>query len=109
MEKQLIPAPIDNKNVMEDWIEDVFDTCGCVTDGKTAVGFIDHSPCIAAWSYNSIVWYFPLLNKIEDTPQLKELQNRLKQYEDKNSELVIKNTLTCNILYQQFYWNKEEN
>ena len=29
-EKELIPAPIDNKNVTTDWIEDVFDHQSCL-------------------------------------------------------------------------------
>lgn len=81
MEKKLIPAPIDKKNVTTDWMESVFDSADIVRDGHKMVGFINHCVVIASWENNVITW--------EVLPQLLTnycyatlvLEQRLKEFE----------------------------
>ena len=51
-----IIAPIDEKNVCTDWIEDVFDDLSCVKNGRQAMGFINDAPVYTYWEKNCITW-----------------------------------------------------
>ena len=107
--EELIPAPVDNKNVATDWIEDIFDFQTCVRNKKTAVGFIADEPAIVSWADNVILWSFPLVvSPIFGTARLEELKKRLKIYDDENPELVTDYEVVGNLLMQKFYWNNEE-
>ena len=104
MEKGLIPAPIDNKNVTTDWIEEIFDFQTCVWNKKTAVGFIDNEPVIVSWENNILLWSFPLMLSVSDSDHLKVLKGRLEVYNDVNVELTTKDTAFGNVFMQKFYW-----
>lgn len=108
-EKNLIPAPFDEKNASTDWIQDVFDNESCVWNDKTAVGFINDNPAIVAWSGNILLWKFPLATNIEDSGDLSELRDRLKRYdEDPDNNFITKDTIAGNLLIQKFYWKNED-
>lgn len=57
---KLIPAPIDGKNVMTDWIEEIFDEHSCIVGGKQGeirMGFVDNRPVTCFVSGNAIFWH----------------------------------------------------
>lgn len=103
MEKKLIPAPIDNKNVMEDWISDVFDNGDCTEDRKRIIGFIDHSPVMASWHDNMLIWTFYDQSFIERQSGIKALRIRLIEREAANPELVVKRSEDEHGIIQRFY------
>lgn len=106
--KELIPAPIDNKNVDTDWIETIFDNQSCVWgDKRSAVGYINGEPVIAAWDNNLLLWQFPLMPAIEDTVPLSILKNRLNAAHDPEGDLVEDFSVVANMLMQKFYWKNE--
>ena len=109
MENKLIPAPIDNKNVMTDWIEEIFDFQTAVRRKKTMVGFIADEPAVARWNDNVLIWTFPLWPTltIEDSKPLEELKKRLKVYDDANVELITIDNVDRHSLMQKFFWKKD--
>lgn len=106
MSKNLNPAPIDNKNVMEDWINDVFDNGDCTEDRKRIIGFIDHSPVMASWHDNVLIWTFYEDNWLDRQDSIKELRRRLTEKEDPNSNLYSLITGDEHGLVQKFYWKE---
>lgn len=106
MSKNLIPAPIDNKNVMEDWINDVFDNGDCTEDRKRIIGFIDHSPAMASWHDNVLIWTFYEEAWMDRQNSIKELKRRLAEKEDPNSNLYSLITGDEHGLVQKFYWKE---
>lgn len=106
-EQSLIAAPIDNKNVTTDWIEDIFDNQNCTWGNKMAVGFIKDTPVIASWHDNVLIWTFPTVVSIEESGHLAELMSRLKEYNDANPELWEAYDGFKNFLMQKFYWDND--
>lgn len=108
-EKELIPAPFDEKNVSTDWIQDVFDNQSCVWNGQKAIGFINNHPVLVAWSDNILLWQFPLVTDIEEFGDLAVLRDRLKIYEDDpDNNFVTKDSIVGNLLMQKYYWKNED-
>lgn len=104
MATELIPAPIDDKNVMEDWINDVFDNGDCTEDRKRIIGFIDHSPAMASWHDNVLIWTFYEVAWVDRQNSIKELRRRLAEKEDPKSNLYSLITGGEHGLVQKFYW-----
>lgn len=108
MEAKLIPAPIDEKNVTSDWIEDVFDNQSCVWgEKKSAVGYIDKQPVVAAWSENMLIWGFPITKNLENSVHLAILRDRLERW-DEDNRFIEHFNVVGNMLIQKFYWKNEE-
>jgi len=107
MEEKLIPAPIDNKNVMRDWISDVFDCGDCTENDGRILGFIGHSPAMASWRDNLLIWSFFDESYIERTDAIKILKQRLIEYEVANPELVTKRSEDSHGIVQRFYRRDE--
>lgn len=108
-EKKLIPAPIDNKNVTTDWIEEVFDYQTCIWGKReSAIGFIHDRPVVAEWSENNLFWKFVEEESIDGSDHLEELRKRLKVYDDANPELVESHNVIGNYFWQKFYWKNED-
>ena len=108
-EKELIPAPIDNKNVTTDWIEDVFDNQSCIWGKKnSAVGYINEEPVIAAWDRNLLLWQFSLITSLEDSISLSILKDRLNAAHDPDGDLVEDLKVVGNLLMHKFYWKNEK-
>lgn len=106
-EKKLIPAPIDNKNVMQDWIEEIFDYQTCIWGEKNrAIGFIHEQPVLATWGGNTLLWKFTEESTIEDSDHLAVLRDRLNDAHDPNGDLLEKFKVIGNVLVQQFYWRE---
>ena len=110
-EKTLMPAPIDNKNVMQDWIEEIFDYQTCVWGEKNcAVGFIHEQPVFAAWTNNHLTWKFTEVRLLDDDgcDHLAVLKDRLNDAHDPDGDLVETFRVARNVLWQSFYWKNED-
>lgn len=108
-EKELIPAPFDEKNVSTDWIRDVFDNQSCVWNKQTAIGFINDHPVLVTWDDNILLWKFPLVTDIREFGNLAVLRDRLKIYEDDpDNNFVTKDSLVGNLLMQKYYWKSKD-
>ena len=106
-EKELIPAPIDEKNVTSDWIECVFDNQSCVWGKKSAVGYINGEPVIAAWDSNMLLWKFPITRDLDMSVHLAILKDRLERWNEERRFVEHFNVLG-NMLMQKFYWKNED-
>lgn len=100
-EENLIEAPIDEKNVSSDWIEEVFD---CVWRGgrqaNTYTGFIGHCLVSCKYSGNKLHWQVEsqFFNVGEDIlGAYNELRRRLTVRDQEDQNLVVKN----------YYYDKE--
>ena len=107
-EKELIPAPIDNKNVMEDWIEDIFDNQTCIWGDRKCIGFINGQTMIASWTLNRLMWKFAELKNIEGSECLNVLRRRLNEAHDPDGNLIEEFFVVGNRLWQDFYWKNED-
>lgn len=108
-EKKPIPAPIDNKNVMKDWIEEIFDYQTCIWGEKRcAIGFIHEQPVFAFWSNNVLTWKFTEEKSILDSDHLAILKDRLKDHHDPDGSLEETFRVVDNMLMQRFYWKNED-
>lgn len=118
--KNLIPAPIDDKNITTDWIEEIFDGQCAVSNGKSYLGYINGHAVKCDIVGNSLHWEF-IYTEWGDVSQsnidipMKMLKNRLKAKDELDEENRIHVTYmiggkTCNnrILTQSFYWNNED-
>ena len=109
---KLIPAPIDNKNIMEDWIEEVFDgQCAAQNKGQ-CLGFIKGVPTKCDIVGNTLHWSLILSGKIspnyeEKHAALTELRTRLAAIDKGNEGYGISVRYTTNVAYtinQSFYF-----
>ena len=110
MEKKLIPAPIDEKNVTTDWIAEIFDNCGdCVRSNKKFVGFVNDSVCFCEYSNYHLLWYMPvsLARNLKDS--WDELIRRLKEHD--TPPLIVSYYINEGEQYyelrQDFFWKDE--
>jgi hypothetical protein len=103
-----IPAPIDEKNVCTDWIEEIFDYQSCLRYKKRAVGFVDEEPVIASWEGNLLTWKFPVMRDFENSISLAYLKEKLERYSEYNPELVEHYNVVGDTLEQRFYWRNED-
>ena len=105
-------APIDEKNVCSDWINEVFDDCECVESQKKSLckvcGFIGGElvECTYNFGHNEIVWYlYTLYSKLDETKS--ELLKRLQRYEGDESDLFSEITDNETSISQRFYFKGE--
>lgn len=110
MEQKLIPAPLDEKNVTTDWIEDIFDDyqyAEC-SSRNAAVGFINKCPVYVNWHDNAIFWRV-IENNINNYDETLEIiKIRLKEFEDPQSGLVSNiQSWGSNCIVQKFYFVDE--
>lgn len=115
MEEKLIPAPIDEKNITSDWIEDIFDNC-CFGGKKNNiyVGFIKNCVVLCEYNDNVINWKVEseCFNKEEARKSaFNELRKRLKTIDKESFDLVVKYSpfdkdVTC--LTQSFFFKDED-
>ena len=109
MEKKLIPAPLDEKNVMTDWIGEIFDDYDCTYDGKrTYTGFVKGSVCSCMYHNNHIIWQINQHFSVDAKLSYEELIKRLKEHD--TPPLVIKYDTSMKkelFLLQKFYWEDD--
>ncbi len=109
MEKKLIPAPLDEKNVTTDWIESVFDYYDYTYDGKnTYTGFVKGSVCCCVYHGNHIIWHINQHYSVNAKQSYEELIKRLHEFD--TAPLVVKYDTSMReelFLMQKFYWEDE--
>ena len=108
MEEKLIPAPIDDKNVMTDWIEEMFDDGSCITDynHNRIIGFIEQCPVLVKWYRNRIEWKF--VDRDNDNSKgVDSLWKKLEKKAKANPELIQDPSVIGDGIAQNFYWRDE--
>lgn len=113
--ERLIPAPIDEKNIMSDWIEEIFDNC-CFGGKKDNiyVGFICDCVVLCEYNNNVINWKVEseFFNKEEARKSaFNELRKRLETIDKESFDIVVKYSpfdkdVTC--LTQSFFFKDED-
>lgn len=109
MEKKLIPAPIDEKNVTSDWIEEIFDDGNCTRGGRNMVtGFIGGSVCSCIYKGNHILWQINKEYADNAEKSYDQLIKRLKEH-DTPPLVVLYDTSKREELFllQTFHWKDE--
>ena len=108
MSTKLIPAPIDNKNVTQDWIEEIFDDGNCTWSGNKCVGFVKGSICGCVFSGNIVAW------KIIDEftwyaqPSFDELERRLREHDADGLVVEYFKSRDCEYQLTQRLYFKDE-
>ena len=72
--EKLTPAPLDEKNVTTDWIDDIFDDSSCTCNGSTYTGFVKDSVCSCLVGSNTIIWKIDKDYAKDAMQSYKELQ-----------------------------------
>ena len=100
------PAPIDNKNILTDWIEFVFDGYNMICGGKKDniyMGFVDNIPCIGKIYYNTIEWKL-----VCDKPIYHKLEVVLNSFENDEDGVFSDIEVTEDGILQSFYFTEED-
>ena len=113
--ERLIPAPIDEKNITSDWIEDIFDNC-CYGGKKNNiyVGFIRDCVILCEYHNNIINWKVEsecFNGKSAREDAFNELRKRLEILDKENDGLVVKYSpfsegVLC--IEQRFFFKDED-
>lgn len=113
--KNLIPAPIDGKNIMTDWIEEMFDFQCATSNGKIYLGFVQDLPIRCDIIGNELWWRFltPTAFYCEElAPAMEELTKRLQTKDEADEEHRIcvryRKSGDGTLLWQTFYWNNND-
>ena len=108
-EKKLIPAPLDEKNVTTDWIEEMFDDQSALYGKNKMLGFMAGAAMQASWSGNMLKWKVldgTCRNRIE---AIRKLRERYKgRYPDKESPFILKKQSLIGEYIMIFYWKNED-
>lgn len=106
----LIPAPVDDKNVSTDWMEEIFDDCAGVLLNHTYVGVIAERLVTARWDGNTITWQVIPDNFRDLSTAYSQLYDRLTKRNEEDERLLVKHDVSCHPLkiIQRFYWKEEE-
>lgn len=116
--KNLIPAPIDSKNIVEDWIEEIFDGQCAVTNGKDKyLGFINEVAMECTINNNALIW--SCIDGITSPHRefkekaLNELRERLERCFDDNDRIIVDYRRYAQgygfyTLVSAFYWANED-
>ena len=113
--KELIPAPLDGKNVTTDWIEEMFDEQSALYGSHKMLGFMAGAAVQASWDGNVLTW--KVLDGDGDAA-VKTLRERYDdRYPEDESPFIIRRWMT----YKQtrdsrtlesykmvFYWAPED-
>lgn len=101
-----IIAPIDNKNVTTDWIEEIFDNCGdCVRNDNKFTGFVKDSVCCCEFINNHLFWHIPKDFAKNAKESWEELIKRLKEHDTPPLFVKYDDSMKDELLLlQSFYW-----
>lgn len=99
-----IPALINEKDVMTDWVQDVFDSGSCVTSGCQALGFINEHPVYVHWYGHRMLWQVVEDCDINYEAIINEIKQRLSEFEDPESELFSEIYVFGHSILQFFYF-----
>ena len=104
--EELVPAPLDEKNVTTDWIEEMFDDQSALYGKNKMLGFMAGAAMQASWSGNVLRW------KVLDGDRyvaIKRLIGRYKErYPDEESPFILKRQFFADVYIMRFYWKPEE-
>ena len=112
---QRMIAPIDEKNVTSDWIEQIFDCLNCThTETKRThkyCGFVldELVMCSYVFGTNTLTWkIFAEGERVQDAETAKStLLHTLKEIDKENEGLICEYDVQGNTIYQSFYWGEE--
>ena len=105
----LIPAPVDDKNVSTDWIEDIFDDCAGVLLYHTYVGVIAERLVTVQWDSNTITWQVIPNDGLNFGDAYFLLNERLTKYDNDDERLLVEyDRSRPATIIQRFYWKEEE-
>ena len=113
MDKTRTIAPIDEKNVCTDWIEQIFDDCNVVCTTKhhmnKVCGFVDGVlvECVYQSGHNEMNWYVYGLQPDQNSA-ISKLKTRLLEFEDNDSDLYSEIADHDSYLSQRFYFVADE-
>lgn len=112
--RRLIPAPLDEKNVTTDWIEELFDDQSALYARHKRLGFIAGVAVQASWEGNVLTW--KVLGG-DGEAAVKKLRERYdERYPEKESPFIIRRWMTYKRTYESrtlesykmvFYWKPE--
>jgi len=105
MEKKLIPAPIDEKNVTSDWIEEMFDEQSALCGKQKYIGFMAGATMQASWYRNVLKW--EVLDGDRYLAINKLLERNRERYPESESPFIIKERIFANVCLWKFYWKPE--
>ena len=108
MREKLIPAPLDEKNVTTDWIEEVFDDCNCTRNGSVYTGFVKDSVCSCLVGRNTIIWKIDKDYAKDAGLSYTELLKRLREHD--TPPLVVKYDTSMKetlLLGQRFFFRDD--
>ena len=97
----------DEKNVMSDWIEEIFDDYSAICNGRKLLGYVNNAPVYAKYSGNIIKWKVIEDIQLEIDCTIIELKKRLKEREDPE-RLFSVFKVDGSTLIQSFYWPNED-
>ena len=114
--KNLIPAPIDGKNMTTDWIEEIFDFDCAVTNCKGQyLGYISEVAFQCNIRNNELHWScidgFTSPHREYKEKALDELRERLEQCFDGNDRIIVEYRRYTDGFYtlvSAFYWANED-
>ena len=114
--KNLIPAPIDDKNITTDWIEEIFDFDCAASNGKTYLGFINGLPIKADIKDHQIYWSLLSSHVCFESPSEEEVKdmiaerNKRLRYLDDNKRIHVDYRYMHGgtTLVQSFYWSNND-
>ena len=112
----LIPAPIDDKNIITDWIECIFDGMCCCKNKDTYIGFINGLPIKADIKAHQIYWSLLSSHVCFESPSEEEVKgmiterNKRLRYLDDNKRIHVEYRYMHGgtTLIQSFYWNNND-
>ena len=113
--KNLIPAPIDDKNITTDWIEEIFDDQSALRSKHGFMGFIAGVGVVCYIKGNKLQWMLIHGGYYESEGDMRKaldtLYKRLQEKDKDNEEYDI-TTEYYRIgligLNQSFYWNNND-
>lgn len=112
--KKLIPAPLDEKNVTTDWIEELFDDQSALYGKDKMLGFMAGAAVEASWSGNVLHW--KVLDGDGEAAIGRLRQRYGERYPDEESPFIVRKTMTYKETYGSrtlteytmvFYWKPD--
>ena len=104
--EKLISAPLDEKNVTTDWIEELFDDQSALYGKDKMLGFMAGAAMQASWSGNMLKWKVLDGDRYEAIKRLRE-RNR-ERYPETESPFIVKEQIFADVCVWRFYWKPEE-
>lgn len=101
-------APLDEKNVMTDWIEEIFDDYSAIRCRRMFLGYIQYIPVYAKYSGNQIVWKVVDGTSSDVELVIEVLKKRLLEHEDPERDLFSEFKISGSTLTQTFWWKGDE-